>query len=419
MTVRFDDALLAAIALVRDSPPTDVGELVLVRDLFGRLRAVVEKEPTNTDALSAWNERLQSATGSYFAGPPMIGTQMVAPDAVFKSPDCFDVGGVKLLERGVMGAEWTRAELPNREPKPPRATLYGLKGGVGRSTAICAWSRHLANNLGRKVLVIDLDLESPGVSSTLLPTLGDFGIVDWFVEDAVGNADDELVRRLAVSSPLATGQKEILVVPCAKEGDRDYISKLARCYLDLPGPTRRPFADRIADLVDKLEEVHKPDVVLIDSRAGLHDLAGIATSRLDAMTFLFGTSARQTWSGYRMLFEGLARNTTTAAAVREKLRVVAAQIPETHREEYLERVTLRAYDAFEPLYDESDVPDAFNFDVGAEDAPHYPIPIFWSREFQEWDPLSDNVTAAQIEASFGDFVNGATDLLLDTKDAVS
>lgn len=415
--MRFNDAFDAAIRLLQQQPIANVGEVVLVRDLFGRLRTVVEKrdEPKGK-ALKLWDDQFQQALGSYFGGPSMVGSEMVAPEQVFESSDVYSVGGVRVLERGITGAEWTRGTVPNRPPSPPRATFYGMKGGVGRSTALSAWARHLAG-LGHKVLVVDLDLESPGISTTLLPngSAADFGVVDWFVEDAHGNADEDLVRRLAVRSPLSDQIRsdnvpgEILVAPCGAAEDVHYIAKLARCYLELPGQPRRPFGERIGLLIDALEAVHKPDVVLLDSRAGLHDIAGIATARLGAMTFLFGTGSRQTWAGYRTLLRTLARSPENAEEVRGKLKVVAALVPPELRPQYLTRVREGAYDAFEPLYDSE---GTFNFDVTSEDAPHFPIPAYSYEEFRDWDPLSATVTDEQIAAAFGVFVTTATKLLM-------
>jgi len=44
---------------------------------------------------------------------------------------------------------------------------------------------------GKRVLVLDLDLESPGLSSSLLPPDRQpmYGITDWLIEDLVDNAD--------------------------------------------------------------------------------------------------------------------------------------------------------------------------------------------------------------------------------------
>lgn len=420
MTIRFDQALSDSLNVVRrrlDLAKMGAIKAVLLRDLFGRIHLAFS-DPPDPSLVDALQVELGTCAGPFWSGHVLTGSTMIAPQAIFDSTDLVEVGsGLWLLERTVTGAEWGRAPLQNRAPQPPRATLYGLKGGVGRSSALCAWAAHLAR-LGKRVLVVDLDLESPGVSSLLLPAEAspDFGVVDWFVEDAVGNADEELLLQMVAQSPVApdaTGR--ILVAPCSGAAAHDYLPKLARAYVDLPGPEPRPFADRLAELIDRLEESYQPDVVLLDSRAGLHDLAAIATTRLGAMTFLFAAGSRQTWDGYRILLRSWAAVPDVAREVRERVRVVAAQIPETEREPYLERLRQSSYDVFaDTLYEEAgaDDVDAFNFDVTASDAPHDPLKIYWSRALQDWDPATETVTVDQLKASFSDFLERATQLVL-------
>lgn len=72
-----------------------------------------------------------------------------------------------------------------------RHTRVSIKGGgVGRSTAVAVTAWRLAQ-AGKRVLVLDLDLESPGLSSALLPAerLPMYGITDWLVEDLVNNGE--------------------------------------------------------------------------------------------------------------------------------------------------------------------------------------------------------------------------------------
>jgi hypothetical protein len=419
VALRFDDAFRNVLQIVRDNPADvlkDTGKAVVVRDLRGRLRLALERPPTQRDALE---DLMLRAAGPFFAGGLLVASEMLRASSVFESTDAHLVDGVTVLERVATGAEWTRPPLPNREPSPPRATLYGIKGGVGRSTVLCAWAQHLAQR-GERVLVIDLDLESPGVSSTLMPggSQPELGVVDWLVEDAVGNADDELLRLMVGRSPLSTGTGEVLVVPCGGGDDEEYLPKLARAYLDvaLEDGTVRTFGERLAGMIDALEAAHHPTVVLIDSRAGIHDLAGIATTRLGAMSFLFAVASRQTWSGYRTLLRGWKRQPVIAREVRERVRIVAAQVPETGREAYLNQLRTDSYDLFsDTLYEEAGPknPAAFNFDVNATDAPHFALPVYWSRPFQEWDPLTSVVTGDQIRAAFGEFLDAATDLLID------
>lgn len=50
--------------------------------------------------------------------------------------------------------------------KPPIVTFYSFKGGVGRSTALVATALQLANK-GRRVILVDMDLEAPGLPELL------------------------------------------------------------------------------------------------------------------------------------------------------------------------------------------------------------------------------------------------------------
>jgi hypothetical protein len=423
MTMRFNEAFREYLGVLEQfsTELAGCGEVVVIRDLLGRLRlALSAARPKDEGKLNA---ALRAAAGPFFGNAILIGPEMVSPDGIFRSVDLRRVGSVWVLERTLIGADWGRPPLQNNAPRPPRATLYGIKGGVGRSTALCAWARHLAAQ-EQRVLVVDLDLESPGVSSALLPpgTAPELGIVDWLVEDAVDKAND-VVSLMAAHSPLEQGTAgAVLVVPCsgATNQGADYMAKLARAYLDVPrkGGTPRSFGERLAAMLDNLESEYQPTIVLLDSRAGLHDIAGIATTRLGATTFLFGIDSRQTWDGYRIVLGNWAARPAIARDVRERLHIVAAQVPETGREVYLERATLAAYGVFsETLYEEAGParPNAYNFDISAAEAPHQPIPIYWSRPFQDWDPLSAAVTEDQIRGAFGEFLREATELVLSSE----
>ena len=423
MTVRFDEAWAQCLQVLCSEKAdilesADSGKRVLVRDLMGRIHLALERVPTG-EPFDALLSELKEAAGAFWSGRVLDGREMVAPEAVFQSVDAVEAApGIWAVERLVTGADWGRGLLPTRSLQTPRAVLYGLKGGVGRSTALSVWAWHLAK-LGRRVLVVDLDLESPGVSSLLLPSgaSSDFGIVDWFVEDAVGNADRDLVRLMVAPSPISQGVSgKVLVAPCGGSIGSDYLSKLSRVYIDLPveGGLRK-FGERMSEMLDRLVEEHTPDIVLLDSRAGLHDLAAIATTRLGAMTFLFAAGTEQTWSGYRILLKSWAKRPSVAIDVRDRLRVVASQIPETGRDIYLERLIQSAYDLFaDTLYEEAgpESPDAFNFDIPSTDAPHYPLKINWARALQDWEPTSGTVSYEELRAAYGDFLDGATELLL-------
>jgi len=408
--VRFDDAFERAVEFAH-AHRSKLGPTVIVRDLLGRFRFAFEEELDDTAALAA---ELHAQLGAFSPGQSqlfMSRSEMLAPDAIFSAPELHDLGGeVRLLERWVTGSDWLRPPLPQPSVKAERITFFGIKGGVGRSSAIAAVSRHLAEQ-GKRVVVFDLDLESPGVTASLLPSASrpTYGIVDWFVEDDVGQADENLLRDLVATSPLAAGTTgEIRVVPAGgTRGSESYTSKLARIYSSPPG--RGDLAARLARLLEAVEHSERADYVLLDSRAGIHDLAAIAVTRLGATSLLFAIDTPQTWLAYGYLFATWQRDPARVRHFRDHLRIIAAQVPETGRELYLERLRDHASALFEEyLYDPADADDsdAFNFDVSDRDAPHSPVPIYWRRELQDWDPTREpaTVTPEQASAAFGELL---------------
>ena len=416
--VRFDEALDRAIGYSVDHVDALGRDVVIVRDLFGRIRIVLGHDAAGAAELG---ERLHSLLGAFSPGASEVIAQrasLLAPEAIFGAAELRQIApGVRLLERWVTGADWLRAPLPRAHAKARRVAFFGIKGGVGRSTALIAVARHLAEQ-GKRVLVVDLDLESPGITASLLPVglLPTFGVVDWFVEDDVGQADAALLRELVAPSPLAASTTgEIRVVPAGgTTGTESYVSKLSRIYMAPPG--KGDLAVRLARLLDELEAAEQPDWVLLDSRAGIHDLAAIAVTRLDATALLFAIDTPQTWLAYRYLFATWDKDPHLVRRFRDRLRIVAGQVPETDRERYLEGLRDSASVLFEDyLYDAADAKDddAFNFDVGDRDAPHSPVPIYWRRELQGWDPTRDppTVTHDQLRGAFSELLDYVDDTL--------
>lgn len=53
--------------------------------------------------------------------------------------------------------------MPTPEPTRTLVTFYSYKGGVGRSLALANVAWRLADRHGLRVLVVDWDLEAPGL----------------------------------------------------------------------------------------------------------------------------------------------------------------------------------------------------------------------------------------------------------------
>ena len=424
-TVRFQEALSIAIRFTEEhydclgkEPP------VLIRDLYGKIRLFLHSEQTSQHKTLA--ESLTALLGnfSYSADAVFLYEQdFFNSKSITGSPDKILIPDTKqpiyLLDRQITGQDWLRQ--PIQEQRPPRATLFGIKGGVGRSTALAIWAWDLAKQ-GKKVLVVDLDLESPGIGQILLPQgyLPDFGVVDWLVEEAVGQADDQLLRNMVATSPLAeTSEGVIRVVTTAGGNEQDYIAKLSRVYMDVEQDGKQlDFAHRLAKILQQLEAQEKPDIVLLDSRAGIHDIAAITITRLTDIAFLFAVNTPQTWQAYRYLFSHWQKWNVNLRTFRENLKIVAGMVPELGREDYISRCRESAYDLFlNTIYEETTAEelDRFNFAPGDNSAPHFPAEILWNITFQEFNPQSEGyfrINGAQLSACYSNFLQAATQLVL-------
>ncbi|WP_442774963.1 KGGVGR-motif variant AAA ATPase [Sphaerotilus montanus] len=432
-TIHFNDALRRAALSLRGAGLPDEPKARVIRDVYGRLRFALDCPLTDYPAEALTKlQRFQSALGPYATNAEVLSHDSFSdPGAVFGSADwhrtLVELGAdedgeplgtaeIQLLDRQITGQDWLRPPLEGGTAHPHRFVFFGLKGGVGRSTALCMTAWGLAKR-GKRVLLIDFDLESPGLSGLVLPANkgADFGVVDWLLEDAVGQGD-EILPRMVSASPLAeTTIDAIRVAAAMGVGELDYLAKLSRAYADVPsasGPKR--MGVRMRTMVERLEAQEKPDVVLIDSRAGLHDLAAVSITSLADTALLFATGGAQSWTGYRQLFSHWQHRPDVAKHVRERLVIVRALTPKTDREASVRGFQRNAYELFsETLYDELPAEQAEEgelFHPGEKDesAPHFPILVDWDERFQEFDPMlrpeDGGATQAQIEGAFGQLI---------------
>ncbi|MCZ2526994.1 KGGVGR-motif variant AAA ATPase [Streptomyces sp. HB2AG] len=432
--VYFDEARILAFGIARDIA-SEGFEVLLVRDVLGRFSLVVndKDERAESEQVNRWKDAF-SRLGRYCSNRPVVcASQVFSAESLLNSPRAVDdpdgpsaAGAVRFLDNTVVGEDWAHVTVPAPEAggaRTHRTVLYGFKGGVGRSTATAMLARHLADR-GHAVLVVDLDLESPGAGPLLMgKELPRHGLVDHLVEAALGNAEGlEIVTR-STYTPARTGDGigELWVAPArGRDGDDvpyAYVDKLNRIYADTPGA---PFADRLEQAVraceDAVERIgdheRRPDVVLLDSRAGIHDIAAVAISRVCDLALLFGSDNAQTWAGYGDLFAAW-QSTGQARRIREKLRMVASMVPDSVHfplESYLERFRSHAFECFERLYDEVAPDEAQDDAEYDEDAPHWAVPILFEPGLVGMDAADAPGWQDRrfVRAAYGEFLETTT-----------
>ena len=397
-----------------------LGPIVINRDLNGRVRLVVdEKIRDNGEAkvvldaiVQALAERLGlhgfPAEHMVFFESDLRAVKEGAPHFLLE-----DFSDVTVVDRLATDTDW--ANIAPVAPGVPRIVFFSIKGGVGRSTAlaVAAWSLAQA---GKRVMVLDLDLESPGLSSSLLPNerRPDYGITDWLVEDLVGNGTAVFESMVATSDLSHDG--DIYVVPAHGRDPGEYVGKLGRAWMSKARAdgSREPWSKRLNRLLDDLEKRWQPDVILIDSRAGIDEVASACITDLGATSvLLFAIDGEQTWSGYSILFRHWHR-TGVVREIRDRLQLVGAMIPEVGRAEYFDGLLENAWDTFtELLYDEvppgEPADDHFSFDKSEVTAPHFPWSIHWHRGFAALRSIHSRfqrIEPTEVTAIFGPLVDG-------------
>ena len=408
--IAFDEVRGLVIAALNDIDlPGNGAPIYVIRDMFGKIGLSVS-EDDRSDGLRETLQRLvlalEKSLGAYSRSAERA-VLWVDPELLDEMRDARQeiASGVFWVDRLLVGEDWWSVGDARRNAGPPRYTLHSVKGGMGRSTtaAVLAW--HLARK-GEDVLVIDLDIESPGLATavfdkTALPT---FGVTDWFVEELVGQGDVVLEDMVAAPAWAHDLPGEVWVAPAHGRDPGEYLAKLGRVYMDTAAD---PWVARLRRLLAGLEATFKPGVVLLESRNGLHDIAAATVTDIGAEVMLFAVDSPSTWTGYGILFDHW-RALGLTPRMRDRLSIVSALTPELGAEEYVAGFRENAWNLFrDRLYDSlvgaSEPPDAVSYDLTSEDAPHNPMVIRWNRGLAAGTSLR-SLERTAIEQAYSPFL---------------
>src|ERR1700674_2163025 len=143
-------------------------------------------------------------------------------------------------------------------------TFYSFKGGTGRSMALVNVAVEFVKS-GRRVLVVDFDLEAPGLDTFNMPqpkqpTKGLVEYVLEYIDNEASSDASEFIYR----SPVLPGTGELWIMPAGlpdAEYDERYKSiDWKDLYDNLDGYLL------FEDLKSQWDNLLNPDYVLIDSR---------------------------------------------------------------------------------------------------------------------------------------------------------
>lgn len=404
-----DEARRGAVEVLRkEIGATEESKAVLIDDLFGVLRLVLWNGGAGAHLESRIDSELTASSAPYWKGEILVGDNDVAAERELASrawneavPDERLPDRLRTLERHRNRGWWF-----DERPEPvwpleagsrrvaPVVTFYSFKGGVGRTTALAAFAIQRAR-AGEEVVVIDADLDAPGVGGLFLEgpegPMPRWGLADYLLEARHGDVD--LMDYLhAVRSERIAGSGAISVMPVGAVEDA-YLGKLAR--LDLEPRRGTASRDPFEALLRQVRETREPDWILIDSRAGLADPAGALLGGFAHLAVLFGTSSEASWAGLKIVLGRLGRERLNRGFPQADCMLVHGMVTSEASERARRAFGERARDEFEDVYyaEEPGDPEIrreeiwYTGDAESSDAPHVPAALHYEHRLAFFDRL--------------------------------
>ncbi len=439
----FDNSIANVLRVLVGQFGPALPRIHLVRDVSGQL--VVVLDPDALPEAEHWSKlarTLHQTLGIQSPGEKRVllkESDLISEEEVADSQDRIlldlqdppyraiseDIKGqVWLIDRLITNQDWIRPPVWETPPVPT-AVAYSIKGGVGRTTTLALWAWYLARN-GHHPILVDFDIEAPGLGSALLPyeELPDYGLIDWLIECILGKPDSGLLQEcIAPWRVPQDASGSVRIIPAYGRKTKDYVAKLGRVFVPFIGPDEKihGFAERVASLLEEVSRIPvAPTEVLIDSRAGLHDIGSAIVTRLAAEVFLFSRDDMQSWYAYKRLFSHLSMGKAVQFGnqdhdIRSRMKMVAAQLDSG--EDAIRAWTSNSFDAWAEFYDEVEENQIGFYGRDDEAAPHYPLLTLFDLQVRQFN-LSDPNKRPDwrwIDKAFSDFFEAATARLGETR----
>ncbi|MCP4267799.1 MAG: SUMF1/EgtB/PvdO family nonheme iron enzyme [Candidatus Brocadiaceae bacterium] len=245
-------------------------------------------------------------------------------------------------------------------PETRFVTFYSYKGGVGRTLALAnvAW---IAASEGKRVVIVDFDLEAPGIPS--IPSFRE-SVQEHLKEEKNGGLFEmalyfqdqrempslRKIRDVFSTRPIKDefgNGGEISIIPAGREDD-NYKNKLQsfdwnKFYEKESG---KSFFTEFRENID--EAFGCPDIVLFDSRTGLTDLGAICTHLLPDILVIISGLNTQNIGGSKTIMSSISEKIEIVTVVSHVPRSEKAKDTINERLEYARKELGREIDVIFP-----------------------------------------------------------------------
>ncbi|KHD05661.1 hypothetical protein PN36_22415 [Candidatus Thiomargarita nelsonii] len=300
----------------------NINKILIIRDTLGTISFVIECPPENAKAITQMIEeqwfQYENEYGETESFKEWLGGIFINDDDTFNlfaediKQNELSLENIFWLEEAIHLEAWREKDTAPPTKKGAKViSFYSYKGGVGRTT-LAAMISLLCATKDKKIVVVDTDVEAPGLGFQFFGESGkasyqSSGFLDFMLYPYQNLAPDKQTqfKQTFVTEFFIQNQHDlpnILLMPVAKFGDNitsdAYSQKLSRINVLQGGQ------EKIHLLLELINEIIKPDLVIFDLRTGITDIGGILTSHSVSDFFIFvGYPDTQTQLGLSFFLE--------------------------------------------------------------------------------------------------------------------
>lgn len=211
-------------------------------------------------------------------------------------------------------------------------TFYSYKGGVGRSLTLSNIATRLAD-LGKRVCIIDFDLEAPGLHLKFKKYLNqksiNKGIVEYIYEFQEKSFIPEEISNYFVDiSYHGTLNGSIKLIPAGNVSKNKYWKQLSSInWKELFYSKDNNGINLLLHLKEVIKKDLNPDFILIDSRTGITDISGIAMTLLSDKIVMLAANNEENISGTGTIIKSLLTEENNLMGKLPEVYFVLSRIP--------------------------------------------------------------------------------------------
>ena len=208
--------------------------------------------------------------------------------------------------------------------------FYSYKGGVGRTLALVNVANRLAE-FGKKVCIIDFDLEAPGLEYKYGNKIDvnsiTTGIVDYIYKFTT-ERDVDSIEKYAIDIPMSPPQKNIHLIPAGNHDSGDYWKKLSRIdWWKLLYEKDSQGLQFFLNMKTQIEDSIKPDYLLIDSRTGITESSSLTMSLLADRVVVLAANNQENLIGSKRIIDLLMKKENNLLEINREIHFVLTRVP--------------------------------------------------------------------------------------------